>query len=140
MKSIVSVLSLGLFFFSSLLFSGTVSAQNAIPSARPGVTYGKKTTANDAISVKALNDKMRADTTARFSGKVKGKIVDVCKSKGCYIRLEPQAGSEPITVRFKDYGYFLPQDAKGKTAVLEGQARIRNGEISIIADGVLIVN
>src|SRR5690606_24979345 len=96
--------------------------------------------ASEAITVKALNDKMRADTTARFTGKVKGKIVEVCKSKGCYMRLDAEVGGEPLMVRFKDYGYFLPQDAKGKTAILEGQARFRNGEISIVADGVLIVN
>src|SRR5690606_720781 len=102
----------GLLTLIAFFISGEITAQTSIPSARAGVTYGKKINADEAITIKALNDKMRADTTARFTGKVKGKIVEVCKSKGCYVRLDPEVGGEPIMVRFKDYGYFLPQDAK----------------------------
>lgn len=32
-------------------------------------------------------------------------------------------------VRFKDYGFFMPQDIVGKTVVLEGKASVR--EVSV---------
>src|SRR5690606_12789825 len=87
---IKSIIHFGLLTLIAFFISGEITAQTSIPSARAGVTYGKKINADEAITIKALNDKMRADTTARFTGKVKGKIVEVCKSKGCYVRLDPE--------------------------------------------------
>jgi len=75
-------------------------------------------------------------------------------------------GQEPITVRFKDYGFFMPSNIVGKTVVVEGSAKKKEvsvaslqhaakdlgksqaeidqitqpkKDISIIADGVLVV-
>ncbi len=34
-------------------------------------------------------------------------------------------GNQPdLRVRFKDYGFFVPKDASGKTAVVEGRAYV----------------
>ena len=125
--------------FATILCAGSLFAQADIPSAKPGVVYGKTLNADGAISVRALAEKLKADTNYRYTGKVRGEIVEVCKKKGCYIRLKQEGQGDPIMVRFKDYGFFLPQDAIGKTIVLDGQARIRQAAISVIADGVLVV-
>lgn len=135
MKRIIGLVC-GAFFYTSIVFAQT----GEIPSAKPGMVYGKATTTAGAISVKALTQKLHADTNQRFIGKVRGEIMEVCKQKGCYIRLKPEGKGEPIMVRFKDYGFFMPQDALGKTIVLDGQARVRNAAINFIADGVVVAN
>lgn len=102
-------------------------AQNEIPSAQPGVQYGKAITKTDAINVQQLGAKLTTDST--YTGKVEGKVVEVCKKKGCFIRVLREGEGDPILVRFKDYGFFMPQDIVGKTIVLEGQAKVR--EVSV---------
>jgi len=50
-----------------------------------------------------------------------GKVTDVCQSKGCWMRLELEDGQETM-VRFKDYGFFMPKDIKGKEVIVNGLA------------------
>src|SRR5690554_5930874 len=108
-------------------FVATSMAQNDIPSAQPGVQYGKAITESGAINVQQLEDNLTADST--YTGKVEGTVVEVCKKKGCFIRVQREGDGDPILVRFKDYGFFMPQDIVGKTVVLEGHAKVR--EISV---------
>ncbi|MEC3879231.1 DUF4920 domain-containing protein [Parapedobacter sp. 10938] len=151
-------------FVALCCFIATSMAQNEIPAAQPGVQYGKAITKNGAINVQQLEAKLTNDST--YTGKVEGKVVEVCKKKGCFIRVLREGEGDPILVRFKDYGFFMPQDIVGKTIVLEGQAKVRevsvaqqrhfaedagkdSGEIAkitepkidinIIADGVMVV-
>ncbi|MBK1440029.1 DUF4920 domain-containing protein [Parapedobacter sp. ISTM3] len=102
-------------------------AQEEIPSAQPGVQYGKAINKDGAIDMQALAAKLAADSV--YTGKVEGKVVEVCKKKGCFIRIEREGAGDPILVRFKDYGFFMPQDIVGKTVVLDGQAKVK--EVSV---------
>ncbi|MEZ5045406.1 MAG: DUF4920 domain-containing protein [Chitinophagaceae bacterium] len=63
-------------------------------------------------------------------GKLKGEISAVCQKKGCWMELTKQDGSL-VRVTFKDYGFFMPKDASGKTAIVEGIAK---REITSVAD------
>ena len=60
---------------------------------------------------------------------VRGEVVRVCRNKGCWMTLAPSAdladGSAELTVRFKDYGFFMPKDLAGNAVVAEGTARRR---------------
>ena len=55
--------------------------------------------------------------------------MQVCQNKGCWMTLAPAAGldadAEALTVRFKDYGFFMPKDLAGSAVVAEGTARRR---------------
>ncbi len=55
--------------------------------------------------------------------RVRGPITGVCQVKGCWMNLgkPDQDGNPPIFVKFKDYAFFVPKDASGREAVLEGQ-------------------
>lgn len=110
-----------------LCFAAVTIAQDGIPSAQPGVRYGREITKDGAISIHQLEAKLSADSI--YVGKVEGKVVEVCKKKGCFIRVLREGKGDPVLVQFKDYGFFMPPDIVGKTIVLEGEARIR--EISI---------
>lgn len=105
----------------------TFAQQADIPSAKPGVQYGKKIDAQGAISVKDLESSLANATN--YQGKVQGEVVQVCKKKGCFITLKSDGDKDPIMVRFTDYAYFMPQDIVGKTVVLEGAARVRETSV-----------
>jgi hypothetical protein len=143
--------------------SAITLAQSKITPAKPGVTYGKTVTADNAINTLALNSELAKDSV--FTGKVTGKVVEVCTAKGCFMKLA-QADGKTIMVQFKDYAYFMPQNIVGKNVVVEGKAKVKETsverlkhyakdagktdteiasisepkkDVSIMADGVLVV-
>ena len=120
MKKICILLLGGMFSAAAAL------AQQEITPAQPGVTYGKSITPESAISIGGLQDKLQAGTA--YTGKIEGKVVEVCKKKGCFMKLE-RPGGDAVMVKFKDYGFFMPQNIVGKTVVLEGQAKVNETSV-----------
>lgn len=53
--------------------------------------------------------------------KVSGTIEEVCQKKGCWMKMNI-GQDKAMMVRFKDYGFFVPKDAAGKSLVMEGYA------------------
>jgi hypothetical protein len=61
-----------------------------------------------------------------YSGKTvktEGTVSSVCQEKGCWMVLK--SGDRSVRVTFKDYGFFVPMDAAGATAVMEGVFTVR---------------
>ncbi len=115
------------FFATALLVAGFTLgaiAQTPVPATK-GVTYGAGTTSDGAISVNELSARM---STSPFTGKITGKVVEVCKEKGCWMKIERE-GADPLMVKFKDYGFFMPTDIEGKDVVLDGEAQVK--EVSV---------
>ncbi|GLR19764.1 DUF4920 domain-containing protein [Portibacter lacus] len=55
--------------------------------------------------------------------KVIGKVEGVCQSIGCWMNIVSETeGAEPMFVKFKDYGFFMPKDIAGETVILRGKA------------------
>lgn len=99
-----------------------IGAQAQAPkSAEKGVTYGAGTTADQAIPVQEMESKM---VDQKYSGKVKGKVVEVCQEKGCWMKIEKDNG-EKLMVKFKDYAFFMPKNLVGKEVVIEGEANVK---------------
>jgi len=59
--------------------------------------------------------------------KVKGKIIDVCSKKGCWMTIE-LPNKQELMVRFKDYGFFVPIDSSGEV-IINGLAYINNTSV-----------
>lgn len=78
-------------------------------------------------SIAQINPTKVADVKAKLGTKdsvamqVEGKIVEVCQKKGCWMELQLD-NSETMRVTFKDYAFFIPKDAAGKTVIMEGYA------------------
>lgn len=89
-------------------------------SAVKGQTYGEKISKSGAIPVAKLESKMATNET--YDTKIKGKVLEVCTKKGCWIKLD-NGTSEPLRVTFKDYGFFMPSDIVGKTIALDGSSK-----------------
>jgi hypothetical protein len=51
---------------------------------------------------------------------VSGTVTTVCRKKGCWMTMDAGPNAEPIRVTFKDYGFFVPLDADGSAALMEG--------------------
>ncbi len=84
--------------------------------------FGEKIEATDAKDSKKMFAQYsvmnEADTVqTKFIAKVK----EVCKAKGCWMKLELEDGEEAM-VRFKDYGFFMPTDIEGKEVIVNGFA------------------
>ncbi|HEX7847436.1 MAG TPA: DUF4920 domain-containing protein [Chitinophagaceae bacterium] len=113
-----------------VLGTGLAVMTNAQPpegAAKPGEWYGEKVSTGGAV---ALNDvaKKLGDSEKPVDTKIKAKIVEVCPKKGCWLKLELENG-ETATVKMKDYGFFLPLAAKGKTVVIDGEVKIKNTSV-----------
>ncbi len=101
------------------LFSILVTSAMLASCADTNSYFGEKISPDGAIKADQVIAKLGDAGKAEM--KVEGKIVSVCQKKGCWMEIElPDNKSMHIT--FKDYGFFVPKDASGKTAILQGYA------------------
>ena len=92
-------------------------------------SFGKKIDASNAISDMAMFEKYgQLVSTDTLATKFTAKVLEVCQSKGCWMRLELRNGEEAM-VKFKDYGFFVPKDIAGRKVVVNGNAFVN--EMSI---------
>jgi len=88
------------------------------------LSFGDKITDEEVISKEVMREKFSSlkegDTIAvKFSS----SINEVCKSKGCWMKLN--LGNEKETmVKFKDYGFFMPLDSDDREVIVEGRAYV----------------
>lgn len=99
----------------SVAFTGSLFAQEA-------AYYGKKIDEKDAMSMARLEKAMEGKDSLQV--KVTGTVVECCQAKGCWMTIDKGDGTT-MRVRFKDYGFFVPKDSGGKTAVMEGTAMVQ---------------
>ena len=64
-------------------------------------------------------------STEKFNTSFKAKVTDVCQVKGCWMKLDI-GNDNQVMVNFKDYGFFVPKDIKGKEVIVSGEAYMRN--------------
>lgn len=116
-----------IFLVCIIILSATIiNAQPPAGDAKPGDFYGEKITTDGAISIADIPAQL--EKTEILDTKIKAKIIDVCPQKGCWLKLQVN-DSTTAMVKMKDYGFFLPLAAKGKTIVLEGEAKIKTTSV-----------
>lgn len=106
-----------------LLVSLASFAQPPAGNADKGDFYGAKVKAKGAIPLVEVVSQLESVSSMEET-KITAKIVEVCPNKGCWLKLELPDGKQ-ATVKMKDYGFFVPLAAKGKTVVIEGQAAMK---------------
>ncbi|HRF25184.1 MAG TPA: DUF4920 domain-containing protein, partial [Chitinophagaceae bacterium] len=84
--------------------------------------------ATDFVPLQDVAAKLNAGSAEKADVKVKAKIIDVCPKKGCWLTLELPNG-ETAMVKMKDYGFFLPLAAKGKTVVIDGEVKLKTTSV-----------
>lgn len=94
----------------------------------PG-NYGNLVKEKDVVSTAILVQKVEASGT--FTGKVSGKINEVCTNKGCWFAMELPNGSS-MRVTFKEYGFFIPTNSQGFPITIEGVATLSETNVETL--------
>jgi hypothetical protein len=105
MKSVLTVVAV-------LLFSA------AIAVAGSPKNYGKALTLKETTKVSEIL--AHPETYDGKKVRVEGAVVEVCKKRGCWIKLSSDKEYESIQFKVDDGVIVVPLDAKGKSAVAEG--------------------
>ena len=103
------------------------SAQPPAGDARPGEWYGEKITAEGAVPLSDVAKNLGESDVVNT--KVKAKVLEVCPKKGCWLKLQVN-DSMTATVKMKDYSFFLPVAAKGKTVVIDGEVKTKTVSVA----------
>lgn len=128
MKKIISIAILAL---SSVAFSANAQHKHteesaATPSAVKGQIYGENIPEKRLVAAKDLDKKLNGEVPVKMQ--VKGTVTAVCKARGCWATVDLGEGKE-VFVKMKDYGFFLPMDAKGKEVLLSGDAFVETHSV-----------
>lgn len=110
-------------------FAFIVNAQPPAGDAKAGEWYGEKVTTDGAVPLTEVAAKLNGSDAPSLDVKIKAKIVEVCPNKGCWLKLELNNG-ETAMVKMKDYGFFLPVAAKGKTVVIDGEVKMKTTSVA----------
>ncbi len=108
-------------FIIAILASSSTWAQSA-------QHFGERINEENALSPTELVNAVGQHGTTK--AKVAGEVTEVCAAKGCWMTMD--VGGQEMMVRFKDYGFFVPKDAAGKTAVVQGQAKVDTVDVATL--------
>ncbi|MBX2903830.1 MAG: DUF4920 domain-containing protein [Chitinophagales bacterium] len=123
---------------ATLLLVAFISIFNATLFAANGNKDGKKEKAQifgesikkkNAIDAKELPKLMEGKEKESF--KITGKINEVCQVKGCWLTVDLGDGKS-MRMSFKNYGFFVPKDAGGKTFYAEGEAKFKTTSVEML--------
>jgi len=115
--------------FFVLFFSCQNIKSKRLPVKIDSVSYFSYGTGFDLLNVVSMDYLIEKVENSPDSVqlKVKGKIIDVCSKKGCWMTIE-LPNKQELMVRFKDYGFFVPVDSSGE-AIINGLAYINNTSV-----------
>ncbi len=112
----------------ALLLGLILMAQPPEGDANTGMTFGEKITVDNAIPANDLVAKLQSTNT--LDVKVTGKVVEVCKAEGCWLRMETANGS--MMIKMKGHAFFVPLSMNGKTIVVDGTATLKETSVAML--------
>ncbi|MEP7144161.1 MAG: DUF4920 domain-containing protein [Ferruginibacter sp.] len=111
-----------------LLLTFSVVAQPPKGPANKGMTFGAKTTAEGAVNAEDLATVLAGKPATEV--KVKGKVVEVCKMMGCWLKMQTPNGT--VMIKMKDESFFVPLTVNGKTIVALGTAAVKETSVEML--------
>jgi hypothetical protein len=111
-----------------LAFVFTVAAQPPEGPANKGMTFGIATSEKDAVNASELSSLLNVNQAKEI--KVRGKVTEVCKAEGCWLRMETAGGT--MMIRMKDHKFFVPVSMQGKTIVADGTATLKETSVDML--------
>jgi hypothetical protein len=115
-------------FIPIFLISISMIAQPPAGTADKGMIFGAKTTIDGAINADDLTS--ISINKSSSSIKVKGKVVEVCKAEGCWIKMQTSSGL--MMIKMKDHAFLVPLDLNGKTIVAQGIAAFKETSVDML--------
>ncbi|MEO6540589.1 MAG: DUF4920 domain-containing protein [Ferruginibacter sp.] len=111
-----------------LMLAFTLAAQPPEGEANAGMTFGAKIDAEGAISATELAAKLQG--TKPVDVKVTGKVKEVCKAEGCWLKMETANGT--MMIKMKDHAFLVPLSMNGKTIVVDGTASLKETSVEML--------
>ena len=116
------------FLIPILLVSFVMMAQPPIGPANKGMTFGVKTTVDGAVTADELATVLASKSEAEV--KVKGKVAEVCKAEGCWLKMQTAKGT--MMIKMKDHSFMVPLAMNGKTIVAQGIATFKETSVEML--------
>lgn len=113
-------LSLGVLLLSACATSSTPAPAAKTASAAPAPAFGDPIPADARLT--PVSEVLA--NPASFDGQqltIEGKVVKLCKKKGCWFELSDGTSTSGILITAPKYNIFLAQGSEGKTVVAAGQ-------------------
>lgn len=111
----------------AMLLVFSLMAQPPKGPADKGMTFGEKTTLDGAVNADELTTILKDKQTAEI--KIKGKVIEVCKMEGCWLKMETSSG--PMMIRMKDHSFMVPLAMNGKTIIARGTAAFKETSVEM---------
>lgn len=103
----------------ALLAVNMLNAQPPQVPADAGATFGKATTADNAVSMEEYVKMLETKGDGKpVEGKIIGIVKEVCQKEGCWIKVESPNGN--LMVKMKDHKFAVPVVLNGKKVVIDG--------------------
>lgn len=126
MKQILFITSLAFFVSCGNTNQSTgQEEENAMEITKHGIEINEDGAINSTEFLTQFENKDSLEV------KLSANITEVCSSKGCWMKLD-MGNNKTMRVTFKDYGFFVPKDAAGKTATLQGVAKIDTVDVATL--------
>ena len=125
MKNLILIFLMGVFLFSCKQKATEAEEPNtAINEANAAElpVFGsdfKNETILSAYELGEIYTNLKPGDTVHVT--FEGPVEEVCQAKGCWMQVDVGA-TDPVMVKFKDYGFFVPKDLGGKRVVVNGVA------------------
>jgi len=124
-KNVILMVLTVFVFFSCKNEGANKSAKEIEKQEVTYLSFGENIKADNSISTAEMaeiyKDLKEGDTlNVKFSAPIK----EVCKKKGCWMKLDLGNGEESY-VNFKDYGFFMPMNADGREVIVNGKAFVK---------------
>ena len=113
MKYLIPIVSL---FLLSACGGQTVESESAEENTG---WFGEEFELAETVTAAQIAELMNDSSANEFI--VEGTIEECCQKKGCWMKVDMGNG-ESMRVSFKDYGFFVPLDAAGKSMTMKGVA------------------
>ena len=105
------------------VFLASCSSPKASEESILGFDYfGDTLDVSSALEINQVINGMKAGKDSVYAT-FSAPIISICQKKGCWMELDLGNGENAL-VRFKDYGFFVPMDATGEIATVEGAMTI----------------
>lgn len=101
--------------FTTLLWADVTRLSQPVSEDAQSETFGALM--DNDVALTTLTTLMEKGSNKPF--RLTTRIAKVCQKKGCFFIA--QENEHVIRVAFKDYGFFIPTDASGKTVTLMGE-------------------
>lgn len=112
------------------LFLGlSLMAQPPKIEAEKGMTFGDVITESGAMKVDQAIEQISAGKE-KGDVKITGKVVEVCKAEGCWLRMETATGN--MLIKMKDHKFLVPLSLNGKSIVAMGDASVKETSVEML--------